>query len=77
MEKHREFASNSDYGALLRVFPAALRHSTSPTLEIGIRTEAPKQILGTLDQQRSETPVARLADPELLIDIARLSSPRR
>jgi hypothetical protein len=74
VQEDGEFASHRNNGTLLCVFAAALGHSRSPPLEVGIGPEASHQVLCALNEEGSETPVASFADSQLLVCVAGLAT---
>ena len=77
MEQNGRFPSNGDDSSFLAIFSAPFEHSGAPAFEVTVRTKSSQQILSTLNQQRAELFVARLADSELLFDRAGLVTTRR
>jgi hypothetical protein len=70
MQQDGELTRHSNNRAFLSVLAAALGQMHSRTLQIAVRPESSEQVLRAQHQKRAQLFVARLADSQLLVDVA-------
>ena len=75
MQQDGKLACDGNDGLVTRLFATAKRQVQAPLSQRRVSSSRSKDVVGTLDKQRSQIDVASLRDTQLRIVVAGLTSP--